>query len=320
MRNIDKKYHYLYKTTNLINNKYYYGIHSTNNIDDGYLGSGTHLRHSIRKYGKMNFVKEILSYYNTREELLNAEKEIITEDLIRNRYCMNLSFGGICGSINMVTVKDKKGNTFNVFTDDPRYLSGELLFINSGKVAVKDKDGNSFQVDKYDPRYLSGELISTSTGLATVKDKDGNIIKVAIDDPRYLSGELISIAKNTITVKDKEGNMLKVAIDDPRYLSGELVGATKGYKPTKESNSKRSNSMMGKLTKEKNPSYGTCWITNNIENKKIKKEELDQYLNKGWTKGTIKTYFVNDGNIIKKVKINELQTYLDNGWKRGIKK
>jgi len=46
------KYHFLYKTTNLINNKYYYGMHSTYKLDDGYLGSGNRLRYSIRKYGK----------------------------------------------------------------------------------------------------------------------------------------------------------------------------------------------------------------------------------------------------------------------------
>ena len=31
----ERKYHYLYKITNLVNNKYYYGIHSTDNLEDG---------------------------------------------------------------------------------------------------------------------------------------------------------------------------------------------------------------------------------------------------------------------------------------------
>jgi hypothetical protein len=34
-----------------------------------------------------------------------------------------------------------------------------------------------------------------------------------------------------------------------------------------------------------NSQYGTCWITNGQENKKIKKEELDVWLNKGYYKG-----------------------------------
>lgn len=36
---------------------------------------------------------------------------------------------------------------------------------------------------------------------------------------------------------------------------------------------------------EKNSQYGTCWIHNNKENKKIKKEELENYINIGWIKG-----------------------------------
>jgi hypothetical protein len=37
----------------------------------------------------------------------------------------------------------------------------------------------------------------------------------------------------------------------------------------------------------KNSQYGTCWITNGIENKKIKKEELDKWIEFGYYKGRI---------------------------------
>ena len=93
----DKKYHYTYKTTNLINNRYYLGMHSTNNLNDDYLGSGKRLWYEIRKYGKENFKTEILNYYNTREELQSKEKEIITLQEIAKKECMNLKIGGIGG-------------------------------------------------------------------------------------------------------------------------------------------------------------------------------------------------------------------------------
>ena len=38
---------------------------------------------------------------------------------------------------------------------------------------------------------------------------------------------------------------------------------------------------------EKNSQYGTCWIYKDGENKKIKKDELELYIQDGWTKGRI---------------------------------
>jgi hypothetical protein len=34
---MEKKYNYIYKTTNILTNEYYIGMHSTNNLNDGYL-------------------------------------------------------------------------------------------------------------------------------------------------------------------------------------------------------------------------------------------------------------------------------------------
>lgn len=284
-KNAEKKFHYLYKTTNLLNNKYYYGMHSTNKLDDGYLGSGTYLNRSIKKYGKENFKKEIISYYNSREELVNAEIELITESVVSKKSCMNLKPGGLGGLGGMITIKDKDGLSFNVFIDDPRYLSGELVGVSKGLVTVKDKDGLYFSVSKNDPRYLSGELVHNSKGFVTVKDKDGLSFSVSKNDPRYLSGELSGIKKNMLSLKDKDGNTYCVSKDDSRYLSGELFGTFKGKTHTTETKEKISESNKGKKIGDKNGSFGTCWITKNNKNKKIKKDLLNKYIIDGWNKG-----------------------------------
>jgi group I intron endonuclease len=72
-------------------------MHSTSNLKDGYIGSGTHLRRSIRKYGIDNFKLEILEWCNTRDELIEREKEIITENHINNPNCYNMKNGGLGG-------------------------------------------------------------------------------------------------------------------------------------------------------------------------------------------------------------------------------
>ena len=89
-----KKYHYIYRTTNLINRKYYIGMHSTDDLNDEYMGSGTYLKRSINKYGKENFNFEIIEFLLNREFLKNREKEIVNEEQLKNELCMNLKIGG----------------------------------------------------------------------------------------------------------------------------------------------------------------------------------------------------------------------------------
>jgi hypothetical protein len=95
-----RKYHFIYKTTNIITGRYYYGMHSTNNLEDGYLGSGHRLWYSIRKYGKENHKREIVEFHNSREELKQREKEIVDLNEIAKDDCMNLQPGGGGGFIS----------------------------------------------------------------------------------------------------------------------------------------------------------------------------------------------------------------------------
>jgi hypothetical protein len=95
----EHNYHYIYKTTNLINGKYYIGMHSTSNLEDGYIGSGTYLKRSINKYGKENFKFEIIEYCPNRKSLKEREKELVNEDFISNLLCMNLKTGGDGGNL-----------------------------------------------------------------------------------------------------------------------------------------------------------------------------------------------------------------------------
>ncbi len=95
-----KTIHYLYKTTCLITGRWYIGMHSTHNLDDGYMGSGRRLRASLRKYGVDNHIKEILEFFESRELLIEAEKEAITAEMVLDKNCMNLMCGGTGGYIS----------------------------------------------------------------------------------------------------------------------------------------------------------------------------------------------------------------------------
>lgn len=61
---------YIYKTTNMINNKFYIG--QSINLSSSYLGSGKILKLAILKYGKKKFKKEIIEVC-TESELNDRE-------------------------------------------------------------------------------------------------------------------------------------------------------------------------------------------------------------------------------------------------------
>jgi len=81
----------IYKTTNLINQKFYVGKDVHNNPN--YYGSGKRLKLAIQKYGIENFKKEILDICETLEHLNDREKFWIRElNAVNEGY--NISLGG----------------------------------------------------------------------------------------------------------------------------------------------------------------------------------------------------------------------------------
>ena len=105
-------YHFIYRTTNVKNNKYYIGKHSTSNIKDGYIGSGILLKKAIQKYGKENFKFEIIEFCDNYEELNEKEKMYITEQMISSNDCYNVALGGQGGNLGE-TVNRKIGKAMS---------------------------------------------------------------------------------------------------------------------------------------------------------------------------------------------------------------
>jgi hypothetical protein len=90
----ERKYHIVYKTTCLVNNKEYVGVHSTNDLGDGYLGSGHVLKQAISKFGRNNFLRQTLSTHSSREEALLEEKRIVNIDFVSQKTNYNVAIGG----------------------------------------------------------------------------------------------------------------------------------------------------------------------------------------------------------------------------------
>lgn len=92
---------YVYKTTNLLNNKIYIGKRVYRKKDDDwYLGSGVYLNRAIKKYGRDNFKKEIIEWCDNKTHL--CEREIYWISYFNStdhKIGYNLSLGGDGGNV-----------------------------------------------------------------------------------------------------------------------------------------------------------------------------------------------------------------------------
>jgi hypothetical protein len=90
----NKQQHFLYKTTSKFNGKFYIGVHTTNNVNDNYLGSGYRIVKDLKKYGVEQYEREILEFFENKELAYQRESEIVNEELMKNWYCLNIAEGG----------------------------------------------------------------------------------------------------------------------------------------------------------------------------------------------------------------------------------
>ena len=79
---VNKKYWIVYKATNIETGKFYIGCHGTNDLQDGYLGSGKELKKDIKIYGTKSFHKENLFIFDNQKEAIDKEEEIIRYGLL----------------------------------------------------------------------------------------------------------------------------------------------------------------------------------------------------------------------------------------------
>lgn len=101
-------YGYIYITTNLLNGKKYIGQHKASSFDDKYIGSGIYLNRAILKYGKINFICEILESCNTKDELNEREIYWINKfDAVSSENFYNIAIGGTGGDLGYVANKKR---------------------------------------------------------------------------------------------------------------------------------------------------------------------------------------------------------------------
>lgn len=109
LKDENNAYGFIYITTNLINGKKYIGQKVFDKYWKSYLGSGIHITRAIKKYGKENFIKNIIAIAYSKEELNELEKEFIKNyNAVENDDYYNISCGGESGMFGIKHSEESK--------------------------------------------------------------------------------------------------------------------------------------------------------------------------------------------------------------------
>ena len=219
-----KRYHYIYKVTCLVNGCYYYGMHSTYNLNDGYMGSGNLIRQSIFRHGKENHSIEILEYFDDRASLAKREAEVVNEDLLKDKLCLNLVLGGA----NKPTENKRKFFTSQIQKERQKRGQEKMKWLSEN-----------------DPTWL--EKRKQKASVASKKQAEAGL------NP-FHTGELWKGRSHRDETREK----------------------------MRSTHQKKENHKG-----EKNSQFGSVWVYHLEQkvSKKIKKEELQNYIDNGWIQG-----------------------------------
>lgn len=91
------KYYTIYQITHIPSGKIYIGRHQTEDLNDGYMGSGKHLKRAQEKYGLDQFKKKYLHIYYHDHHMYKMEAELVTEEFCAREDTYNVQPGGFDG-------------------------------------------------------------------------------------------------------------------------------------------------------------------------------------------------------------------------------
>lgn len=210
--NLNMKY-IVYVTTNKINHKIYIGVHQTETPYkfDGYLGCGafinmpssynknkTHLHNAILKYGVSAFYRITLKVFDTEEEALELEKQLVTEEFVKRPDTYNCTLGGgMPPVLNKIVYQfDLDGNlirTWNSIKD-----ATSKYEVNKDRITMTIKDHRSFDncYWSFESKINVSEYRLSARGYVFQYNKDGILLNSF--DNATIASQKLDIARDAI--------------------------------------------------------------------------------------------------------------------------
>ena len=250
--------YYTYRTENLLNGKYYLGKRSFRHkhvYRDSYLGSGSILRKEIVIYGKEHFKKEILNFYDTAEELNEAERLLVTREVIDDDMSYNIILGGTGFTTEEDYINLRK--IMSYVTNQPEYKLKMSQVINSPE--VKEKMITSIKRTMADQEWKLWFSAIQKEVQNRPEEKERN-------------SKAQKIAQNRPDVKEKKSKIMK-------QLYSENLEVKSRHKDACNTNAFREAQRKDKL--------GTKFVNNGLEMKRVQQNDVEKYINNGWELGML---------------------------------
>lgn len=166
-----RMFYTIYKITNLINGKFYIGKHITDNLNDGYMGSGKLIKRSIKKYGEENFVKDILEVYDTEQKMNLAEKiHVIVDEDISYNICPGGHGGFGYINNNKLNYTIEKNKSISPFSNPDKYTNEQFEYIAAQrKKGIQIAKENGVYKLRLTPEQVKKGCINAQSDIAKAK-------------------------------------------------------------------------------------------------------------------------------------------------------
>ncbi len=263
--------HYVYEIKNIIDDKIYVGKHSTENIDDGYMGSGKLLNRAIRKYGIENFRKTIIKHFKTAEEAFEFEKQLVNEEFIKDARTYNLAMGGKGGNIHPVN-----GNARKIMSFAIKEAWKNVDF----RKRVSQCSTKTVERLRKEGKWKAG----WKGGIHSEETKK----RIGIANSKHQAGKGNS-QFGTIWITHQEEKQTQ-KIKKEEFVTYQKLGWIKGRKVDLQSkivDSKKERIWHLHTQETKLKMSNFCWMSNQNLNqvKKVRKDEIEIHLKHGWIRG-----------------------------------
>jgi uncharacterized protein YidB (DUF937 family) len=251
-----KKYYFVYKTI-FEDGHYYIGQHKTDDLEDGYIGSGTGITDFLRKNPNLKYKREILCFCYSIGELNVKEIEYLGDLFNSDPLCLNRKQGGWG---HLMSDKAKKNISKGVLTalENNPEIREKLSKAGKGKIPWNKGKKGLYHHSEETKQKISNAFKGEKHPMYGKSFKD------------FMTEEQIKLWK--------------------QHLSDSLKGH-KGHEWTDEERKKQSEKHKNKKLSDNHKkniglsSVDRKWVNNGKINHFIKKDQLDQYLSEGYKLG-----------------------------------